>query len=236
MAAFTFKKYIGVYPNESFLKTALETGKLNTPFLALVGGSINYNDIVYIDMYVNNELECTLQKNPNTNSWVGYSVNVSEGDDVTFKSNGSDLVFVLDGEDYQVWTADTNITNPTLTLTNGEFVFSYTELGNYDIRLLIDNNAYDFEFGIIEEIEVPLNQTIENADSEPVDWYWNGTEVLTQSPHLDKEDIPDYGPQKTVYIEEIEADTAPTSDSDSSDAITQIRITGTVSDASSDDL
>lgn len=234
MAAYTFKKYIGEYPNESFLKDALETGKLNTPFLALVDGNLNYNDVVYIDMYVNNELECTLQKNPNTNSWVAYSINVSEGDTISFKSNGSDLTFVLEGDEYQVWTADTNLTNPTLTLTDGEFVFTYTELGNYDIRLLIDNNAYDFEFGIIKEIEVPLNQTIQNADSEPVDWYWNGTKALTQSAHLDKEDIPDYGPQKTVYIEEIMAMTVPTSDSDSSDDITQIWITGTVEDASSD--
>lgn len=230
MAAFTFKKYIGEYPNDNALKDALETGTLNTPFLALVDGDLNYDSIVYIDMYVDDELECTLQKNPNTNTWTAYSTSVAMDSTIKFRSNGSDLTFIVDGNDYTEWIAETNLSNPTLTLANGEFTLTYTDDGSYDIRLLIDSNPYDFEYNTPETIDVPLNHTIENANYDPVDWYWNGNEALTQSAHLDKEDIPDYGPQKTVYIEEIEA----FYDDSDSDATVQVWITGTVEDASSD--
>lgn len=205
MAAFTFKKYIGEYPNDNALKDALETGTLNTPFLVLVDGDLNYDSIVYIDMYVDDELECTLQKNPSANTWTAYSISVAMDSTIKFRSNGNDLTFIVDGNDYTEWIAETNLSNPILTLANGEFTLTYTDDGSYDVRVYVDSTAYELTYGQTTTVNQDLGSTIENGDYNSTNWYWNGTFVM-ESPHLDKEDIPGYTMGVTIHIDSLRAE------------------------------
>ena len=212
-----FNKYIGEYATTNDLKTALETNALKTPFLALVGNTMTYDDIVYIDLYVDNTLTATLVRSNNT--WSAYSIQVGMGDVMTFRSNGSDLSFVVNNTTTTAWTTTTNLSNPILTLANGVFTLTYTDEGAYDVKVNVDSTAYELTYGQTTTVNQDLGSTIENGDYNSTNWYWNGTFVM-ESAHLDNSDIPDYTMGVTIHIDSLRAEQG---------TVPEVYVVGTVS-------
>lgn len=212
-----FNKYIGEYATTNDLKTALETNALKTPFLALVGNNMTYDDIVYIDLYVNDTLTATLVRSNNT--WSAYSIQVGMGDVMTFRSNGSNLSFVVNNTTTTAWTTTTNLSNPILTLANGVFTLTYTDEGTYDVKVNVDSTVYELTYGQTTTVNQDLGSTIENGDYNSTNWYWNGTFVM-ESPNLDKSDIPGFTMGVTIHIDSLRAEQG---------TVPEVYVVGTVS-------
>lgn len=180
-----FNKYIGEYATTNDLKTALETNALKTPFLALVGNNMTYDDIVYIDLYVNDTLTATLVRSNNT--WSAYSIQVGMGDVMTFRSNGSNLSFVVNNTTTTAWTTTTNLSNPILTLANGVFTLTYTDEGTYDLRVTMNGQNFDLTRSQRLTVDSSFDSSLDCT--EEVNWCVNGSTITTTGYHIDDSDI-----------------------------------------------
>lgn len=181
-----FNKYIGEYATSGDLKTALEVGALKTPFLALVANNMNYDDIVYVDLYVNDTLTATLVRSNNT--WSAYSIQVGMGETVTFRSNGSNLPFTVSGTSYTSWVSDASYGNPVLTLANGVFTLTFMyNYGTYDLRVTMNGQNFDLTRGQRLTADTAFDSSLDCT--EEVNWCVNGSSVTTTGYHIDDSDI-----------------------------------------------
>lgn len=195
-----FDKYIGEYSTSGDLKTALEVGTLKTPFLALVGNSVNYNDIVYVDLYIDDNLRTTL---PRSGNMWGVAGNFYKDSTLQFKVNGEFINFYVDGVSYSAYTLSTNSDTLVLTLDNNVFTLTYTDLGAFDVRVTMDNINYDLTYSQTMNVNATLGNVLV---SNKVVYWCSGSTILDLTDHLNKERVAEDAATNTYIVDTLLAE------------------------------
>ena len=140
-----FDKFLGVYATSGDLQTALSTQALKSPWVALVGeyAHPDYNELNWIALFVEGQLDSVMPKDEATNSWTSFSTLINNDDSVSFKAAykqpngtftyGEKLPFYYDDTLYTgSYTMTEAGSNPVLQLTNGSNITAINTISYID--------------------------------------------------------------------------------------------------------
>ena len=165
-----FDKYMGIYATSGDLQTALSTGALKTPYVVLVGANeeIEYNELFWIAMFVDGDFEIGMPKNMTNNTWTAVSTTVNSGSVISFKTAeqtnpglvyGDTISFYVDNTSYTAYTAEANLSNIVLTLTNGNYYLTFSA------STPTPDGVYFQEDGWDDPMEIPYNSAVTPASA-----------------------------------------------------------------------
>lgn len=165
-----FDKYMGIYATSGALQTALSTGALKTPYVALVGANeeIKYNELFWIAMFVDGDFESGMPKNMANNTWTPLWTTVNSGSIISFKTAelvnpglvyGDTISFYVDNTSYTAYTAEANLSNIVLTLTNGNYYLTFSASTPTPDGVYVQEDGWD------DPMEIPYNSAVTPASA-----------------------------------------------------------------------